>query len=60
VRALPRDREGAAAQALVRSGAEVVEADLDDPATLDAALSGVHGVFSVQTFWARGIKGEIA
>ena len=59
VRALSRDPSGDKAQALARSGAEVVAADLDDPSTLEGALSGVHGVFSIQTPWTRGIEGEI-
>lgn len=48
VRALVRDLDGPGAQALVRAGAEVVSGDMGDRASLDAAMRGVHGVFSVQ------------
>lgn len=33
---------------------EVVEANLDQPDTLAAALRGVHGVFLVTNFWSEG------
>jgi uncharacterized protein YbjT (DUF2867 family) len=33
---------------------EVVEANLDQPDTLKAALQGVHGVFAVTNFWSEG------
>src|SRR5712692_1708649 len=33
---------------------EVVEADLDQPETLNAAFEGAHGVFLVTNFWAHG------
>ncbi|MGW1028274.1 NmrA/HSCARG family protein [Streptomyces sp. NPDC002577] len=59
VRALTRDPKSAKAQALVEAGAEVVAGDLDDPQSLDAALSGVYGVYSVQTFMGpEGVEGE--
>ncbi|MFE6932899.1 NmrA/HSCARG family protein [Streptomyces sp. NPDC057699] len=48
VRALVRDQVSPGAQALVRAGAEVVSGDMGDRASLDAAMRGVHGVFSVQ------------
>ena len=35
-------------------GDEVVEANLDQPDTLKAALQGVHGVFAVTNFWSEG------
>lgn len=48
VRALSRDPGSAAAQALSEQGVEVVKGDFNDPASLDAALKGVDGVFSMQ------------
>ncbi|MGI8331440.1 NmrA/HSCARG family protein [Actinomadura scrupuli] len=48
VRALTRSPSGPAALALARAGAEVVGGDLDDRASLDAAVRGAYGVFSVQ------------
>jgi uncharacterized protein YbjT (DUF2867 family) len=32
-------------------GAEVVQADLDDPASLQKAFAGAHGAFCVTNFW---------
>jgi len=59
-RALSRNPDGAAAQELVRLGVEVVQGDLEDPASLERAVRGVQGVFSVQDFWAVGAKREVA
>ena len=60
VRAMSRDHTSVAAQALAGAGAEVVQADLNDRASLEAALSGAHGVFSVQTPFVGGVDAEIA
>jgi uncharacterized protein YbjT (DUF2867 family) len=51
VRALTRKADSPAAQALRDLGAEVVQGDLDDPASLTAALAGCHGAFGVTNFW---------
>ena len=51
VRAVTRDAGSEKARALAEAGAEVVEADLTDPASLDRALEGAHGVFAVTFFW---------
>ncbi|MCD7109400.1 NmrA/HSCARG family protein [Rhizobium sp. DKSPLA3] len=48
VRAMTRDPHSAAAQALTAQGVEVVKGDFNDPASLDAALAGADGVFSMQ------------
>ncbi|WP_022980840.1 NmrA family NAD(P)-binding protein [Ideonella sp. B508-1] len=48
VRALVRDPDSPAARALAASGVKLARGDLGDPASLDAALAGVEGVFSVQ------------
>lgn len=47
VRALTRDASSAKAKALKEAGAEVVVGDLDDRASLDRAVDGAWGVFSV-------------
>jgi uncharacterized protein YbjT (DUF2867 family) len=47
VRALTRDASGARARALAEAGAEVVVGDLDDRDSLDRAVEGEWGVFSV-------------
>jgi uncharacterized protein YbjT (DUF2867 family) len=53
VRALTRDIHSEKAQALAKAGAEVVAADIDDPASLRNAFEGVHGAFCVTFFWAH-------
>ncbi|MEU2764121.1 MULTISPECIES: NmrA/HSCARG family protein [unclassified Streptomyces] len=54
VRALVRDPAKEEARALAQAGAVLVRGDLDDEASLAAAMDGVHGVFSVQTFRGPG------
>lgn len=48
VRALTRNPDSVAARALAARGVEVLQGDYDDVASLDAALAGVEGVFSMQ------------
>jgi uncharacterized protein YbjT (DUF2867 family) len=50
-RALTRDATSEKAQALAALGAEVVTADVDDPASLERAFAGAHGAFCVTFFW---------
>jgi len=59
VHALTRHPHGEAAKKLAAEGAEIVKGNFDDPASLDAALQGVHGVFAVQNFWEAGAEGEV-
>lgn len=59
VRALVRDRNKPAAQALKQAGAELVVGDFSDRGSLDHALQGVSGVFSLQTFLADGLEAQI-
>jgi uncharacterized protein YbjT (DUF2867 family) len=49
VRALVRDDTAPAATALAAAGAELVRGDLDDPASLETAVRGAYGVYSVQS-----------
>ncbi len=58
VRALVRDSNKPAAQALKQAGAELVEGDFSDRASLDRALQGVSGIFSMQDF-RDGVETEI-
>jgi uncharacterized protein YbjT (DUF2867 family) len=51
LRAVTRDAGSYRARALVEAGAEVVEADLDDPTSLDPALAGSWGAFFVTNYW---------
>ncbi|MEV5572591.1 NmrA/HSCARG family protein [Spirillospora sp. NPDC052269] len=48
VRALVRNASSPAARTLAEAGAELRTGDMDDRASLDAAMRDVHGVFSVQ------------
>jgi uncharacterized protein YbjT (DUF2867 family) len=48
VRALVRDPRKPEAQALQRLGIELVQGDLDTPASVTSAMQDMHGVFSVQ------------
>nr|XP_020024839.1 nmrA-like family domain-containing protein 1 [Castor canadensis] len=51
VRALTRDVARPNAVLLKDLGAEVVRCDLNDKASVEAALKGVHGAFLVTNFW---------
>jgi uncharacterized protein YbjT (DUF2867 family) len=51
VRAVTRDPDAPRARALAAQGAEVVAADVDDPASLEQALAGAHGAYFVTFFW---------
>jgi uncharacterized protein YbjT (DUF2867 family) len=51
LRALTRDPDSEKARALAASGAEVVQADLDDAGSVRAAFTGAYGAFCVTNFW---------
>ena len=51
VRALTRHAGSDKARALSAAGAEVVVADLDEEASVQAALRGAYGAFFVTNFW---------
>ena len=53
-RADPRGVDG-----LKQQGVEVVQGDLEDVSSLEAAVLGVYGVYSVQNFWAVGARREV-
>ncbi len=59
VRALIRDPDKPEARNLGERGAEVVRGDLDDRSSVDQALEGAYGVFSVQNFWETGYDREV-
>ena len=59
VRGLTRNPRSETAEALLGRGAEIVEGDLEHPATLEAAMEGVHGVYSVQAPGAQGPETEV-
>src|SRR6056297_3662034 len=58
VRALTRRPESDAAAELVERGASVVEGDLTDRSSLEAAVEDVDGVYCVTT-WGEGVDEEI-
>lgn len=51
VRALTRNADSEKARELARLGAEIVEADIDDEASLVKAFDGAYGAFLVTNFW---------
>ena len=59
LRALTRHPAGHEAQSLASQGVEVVQGDLEDPASIARAAEGVYGIYSVQDFWAVGAKREV-
>lgn len=58
LRAFTRKPDGEPARALAALGAEVVKGDFDDAASIERALEGVWGVYSVQNTWEAGVKKE--
>ena len=50
-RAITRNAGSDAAKALAAAGAEVVEADLDEPPSIERAFDGAYGAYCVTFFW---------
>ena len=59
LRALVFKADDSTVQRLTDQGIEVVRGDLEDPASLERAVRGVYGVYSVQDFWSVGAKREV-
>jgi uncharacterized protein YbjT (DUF2867 family) len=59
VRALTRKPKAEKARVLAGLGAEVIEADMNDPASLRAPFAGASGVFSVQNGLKAGFDKEV-
>ena len=59
VRALVRDDKKDSAVELGKLGAEIFKGDMANEQSLDKAMEGVYGVFSVQNFWEHGYEGEL-
>ncbi|KAL3451768.1 hypothetical protein BJX65DRAFT_303499 [Aspergillus insuetus] len=51
VRALTRNTLSTKAQALAARGAEIVQADINTPATLSTAFEGANAIFAVSDYW---------
>ena len=61
LRAMTRNPDSDAAKALAAAtGAELVKGELDDAASLKAALAGAWGAYAVQNTWTAGVDGEEA
>lgn len=60
IRGLTRNPESDAAKALAATGVELVKGELDDEASLKAALTGAWGAYAVQNTWTAGVEGEEA
>ena len=58
VRAMTRKPQSDAARSLGKLGAELVQGDLDDEASIARALAGTWGAFSVQNTWEAGVEKE--
>src|SRR5262249_41893736 len=56
LRALTRNPQSHAAQALAQRSVEIVKGDLEDVASVQAAVQGVYGVFSVQDHAAGRVR----
>jgi uncharacterized protein YbjT (DUF2867 family) len=52
-RAVTRHPDSEKARELVRMGAEVVAADIDDPESMKKAFAGAYGAYCVTFFWAH-------
>src|SRR5687767_439920 len=59
VRAFTRDPSKESARRLRSEGVEVVQGDLDDAVSVERALEGADGVYSVQNFWETGFDREV-
>lgn len=58
VKAMTRKPQGDKAGILKSLGADVIQGDFDDPKSLEHALEGVQGAFSVQNTWEAGVERE--
>jgi len=59
VRGLTRDPRSKAALALAAKRVTLIQGDLDEPASVEAAMRGADGVYLVTDFFKNGIAGEI-
>jgi uncharacterized protein YbjT (DUF2867 family) len=60
IRALTRKPDSEGAKALAAQGAEIVQVELDDEASIRRALQGAWGAYAVQNTWTAGVEGEEA
>lgn len=60
VRALTRNAASPKARALAALGAEVMQGDMADPASLQPVFAGAYGVYSLQNPFISGPDGEVS
>lgn len=58
LRGMTRKPASEPARTLASQGIEIVQGDLDDARSLEAALKGAWGVFGVQNTWEAGVERE--
>lgn len=58
VRAMTRNPDSEKSKALAELGAEVVRGEFDDPESMERALEGAWGAYSVQNTWEAGVARE--
>lgn len=58
VRVMTRSPSGERASSLAELGADVASGDFEDPESLERALDGAWGLFSVQNTWEAGVERE--
>ncbi|MCL4731056.1 MAG: NmrA/HSCARG family protein, partial [Planctomycetes bacterium] len=58
LRGMTRKPDSDKAKALANLGVEIVKGDLNDSASVRAALKGAWGAFAVQNTWEAGVEGE--
>lgn len=56
--AMTRHPEGDKAKALRKTGATVIQGDLDNEESLRKALKGIWGTFAIQNTWEAGVERE--
>ena len=59
LRALVHRTDPRGIDGLTQQGVEVVQGDLEDVSSLEVAVRGAYGVYSVQNFWAVGARREV-
>jgi uncharacterized protein YbjT (DUF2867 family) len=56
---LTRNPNKPEAKALQRKGAEIIQGDFSERASIENAMKGAYGVFSVQNSWESGVEREV-
>ncbi len=59
LRALVFKADAAAVKNLTDQGIEVIRGNLEDPSSLEPAVRGTYGIYSIQDFWAVGARREV-